>query len=265
MEEQLWQGIDSILGRIIRDCQSTMDENLMDSVQFRLDFLRNSLMRYEGHNHIEGISEVLELLEEAAAIAASAKDDQTSSRGDTPRIFTGSRGRPKYVVQKEQLESLLEVGFSVPLISSLLAVSKRTIERRMAEFGLSASGQFSVLSDTDLDALIVEILNEFPNAGYSRATGHLRARGIRVQRERIRSSMRRVNPEGVLLRSLELFTINRRKYNVPGPLSLWHVDGNHKLIRYDKFFCHSSVYGQPSFSFSNVSLYQNSCWNFLDV
>ena len=39
------------------------------------------------------------------------------------------------------------------------------------------------------------------------------------------------------LRALELRTFPRRKYHVPGPLALWHVDGNHKLIRYfDKLF-----------------------------
>ena len=50
--------------------------------------------------------------------------------------------------------------------------------------------------------------------------------------ERIREAMRRVNPAGVLLRALELRTIHRRQYQVYGPLALWHIDGNHKLIGY---------------------------------
>jgi hypothetical protein len=44
--------------------------------------------------------------------------------------------------------------------------------------------------------------------------------------------MQRVDPEGILLRALEMNTIRRRQYSVAGPLSLWHIDGNHKLIRY---------------------------------
>ena len=50
--------------------------------------------------------------------------------------------------------------------------------------------------------------------------------------------MQRVNPEGCLLRSLDLKTLNvlqRRKYQVYGPLALWHIDGNHKLIRYERW------------------------------
>ena len=43
--------------------------------------------------------------------------------------------------------------------------------------------------------------------------------------------MHRVDPEGVLMRALQLTTINRRKYQVPGILSLWHIDKHHKLIR----------------------------------
>ena len=58
-------------------------------------------------------------------------------------------------------------------------------------------------------------------------TGFLLSRGIKVQQERIRGSMCRVDPEGVLIRSLELSTVNRRRYHVYAPLALWHIDGNH--------------------------------------
>lgn len=49
---------------------------------------------------------------------------------------------------------------------------------------------------------------------------------------RVQESMRRVDPQGVLMRSLQLNPRRRRKYTVPAPNSLWHIDGNHKLIRY---------------------------------
>ena len=37
-------------------------------------------------------------------------------------------------------------------------------------------------------------------------------------------------------------TVNRRHYFVPGPLELWHLDGNHKLIRWS-FVIHGCVDG----------------------
>lgn len=60
------------------------------------------------------------------------------------------------------------------------------------------------------------------------AMGFLRGAG--VQQSRIRDAQRRVDPQGVLMRQLTV--IRRRQYNVRAPLSLYHIDGNHKLIRW---------------------------------
>lgn len=54
------------------------------------------------------------------------------------------------------------------------------------------------MSDEDLDAVINSILNDFPETGYKRMTGFLRARGIVLQQNRICEAMRRINPEGTL-------------------------------------------------------------------
>ena len=50
-----------------------------------------------------------------------------------------------------------------------------------------------------------------------------------VQRNRLRASIQRVNPHATALRRIE--TVKRRVYSGDGPNSLWHIDGNHKLIR----------------------------------
>ena len=44
--------------------------------------------------------------------------------------------------------------------------------------------------------------------------------------------MRRVDPEGVIERSILLNIIRRRRYSVPCPMALWHMDGHHKFVRY---------------------------------
>jgi len=58
--------------------------------------------------------------------------------------------------------------------------------------------------------------------------GHVRSKGLRVQWERVRQSLLRTDPLGVHQRCRE--SIRRLVYRVPGPLALWHIDGNHKLI-----------------------------------
>ena len=150
----------------------------------------------------------------------------------TRQIFTGEKGRPRIQIPLEHLRFLLERKFKVGEIANLFGTSKRTVERRMKDFGLFAAATYAPLSDQQLDELIRDIQRDFPNAGCKRVTGLLRARGVYMQQARIRQSMRRVDPEGILLRALEMNTIRRRRYSVAGPLSLWHIDGNHKLIRY---------------------------------
>ena len=107
----------------------------------------------------------------------------------------------------------------------------RTVVRRLREFGLSCRAVYSLMSDEQLDTIMLSILAEFPETGYKRMTGFLKARGIVLQQSRIREAMRRVNPEGTLSRALRIQCLNRRSYQVASPLALWHIDGNHKLIR----------------------------------
>lgn len=216
--------------RLIRDCEqgSFADENFADSVHFRVDFLQNFILRNE---EVLGVPGLLPLINEASTLVESETSAIHGGPSQENRIFTGKKGRPRYDVTKEHLQALVGLGFNAQLIGTLLGTSTRTIERRLNEFGLRMSLKYSQLGDAELDNVVREVLRESPNAGYQRMTGHLRARGVTLQRDRIRNSMRRVDPEGILLRSLEVTLVNRRKYNVRGPLALWHIDGNHKLIR----------------------------------
>jgi len=54
--------------------------------------------------------------------------------------------------------------------------------------------------------------------------------------------MRRVDPEGIVIRALQLKVTHRIFYHVRGPLALWHMDGNHKLIRWG-FVIHGAIDG----------------------
>ena len=69
------------------------------------------------------------------------QDNKIRSAGyNAPLIKSGTCGRPSYHIDKDQLLFLLEQGFKVSDISSILGVSNRTIERRMLTFGLKISG-----------------------------------------------------------------------------------------------------------------------------
>ena len=200
------------INAILQELNSpNFDSDSHDSVFFHEESLYNIIARFDGavgidNNIVSYIRQVRDCL---------SSHSPTSSARVAEKLFTGNRGRPKYVVPQEQVEFLIERHFSVPEISKLLGVSTQTVERRMSEYGLSIRGSYDgMMNDNELDDIVTGILKDFPNAGYKRMTGLLLARGIRVQQSRIRSAMQRVNPEGCLLRSLELNVLHRRKYQV---------------------------------------------------
>lgn len=83
----------------------------------------------------------------------------------------------------------------------------------------------------------VQTLTANRHIGANSIMVRLRQMGLHCSREMVRDACRRVDPEGVALRALLRHNIVRRTYRVEHPNALWHVDGNHKLIRY---VCESS-------------------------
>ena len=70
---------------------------------------------------------------------------------------------------------------------------------------------------------------DFPDDEYRLVQGHLRSGGYSVQQHRVTLSVARVDPAGMAERWAR--SIPKRVYRVGGPNALWHIDGNHKLIR----------------------------------
>ena len=101
-----------------------------------------------------------------------------------------------------------------------MALAKYEIDRK----------KFSTLSDADLDEHVRRICSLNPLIGEKTVSGRLTYQGIHVQRERLRASLRRVDPTGV--RARVKCVLRRRQYSVPAPNDLWHLDGYHKLIRW---------------------------------
>ena len=150
-----------------------------------------------------------------------------------------NRGRPQIMIEKEKLSFLIEQGFKINDISVIFGCCRRTIERRMQMYGISQySG--SQISDLELDNAVHQITALFPRIGAKSVSGRLRSKGILIQRERVRESLRRVDPLSVRARCRRV--LHRREYRVPHPNSLWHIDGYHKLIRW-RFVIHGGIDG----------------------
>ena len=91
------------------------------------------------------------------------------------------------------------------------------------------SDNFTDITDQDLDTLVSEI-QQMPYIGQRLVHGALRSHGVHVPIIRLQQSILHADPVNTALRWAA--PVYRRSYSVAAPNSLWHIDGNHKLIRY---------------------------------
>ena len=85
---------------------------------------------------------ITETIGRAYRLLLESKSSTKSSTASGYRAILqhdGERGRPSFVITKEQLGYLVDQGFKVKEIGTMLGVSGRTVKRRMSTYGLSLS------------------------------------------------------------------------------------------------------------------------------
>ena len=104
-------------------------------------------------------------------------------------------GRPKYDISEEVLLNFRSLGYTWKEISSLLILSCSTLWRRVAELGIREQTRYSNISDEELDQVIRSfIATHGSHIGFSMVYGHLHSTGLKVQRDGIRTGLKRVDP-----------------------------------------------------------------------
>ena len=159
----------------------------------------------------------------------SLRLESTKFGREAPKKLEGTCGTPIFFIPKFVLGDFLQEGFTIKEMSTILAVSESTVYRRMRQYGLSKF-EFTDISDKDLDVEVEKVAVEFPYCGENFIKQILFQKGIKVQRMRIRDSIHRVDHDPVNARKKG--RLHRRVYNVKGPNHLWHMDTNHKLVRW---------------------------------
>ena len=90
----------------------------------------------------------------------------------------GMSGRPKKIINREHLEYLRQLRFTWDEIASILGTSAKTIQRRAKEWGI---GTYLSISDQSLDAVVRDIILQFPSSGEVMIRGHLQSRKVGAQ------------------------------------------------------------------------------------
>lgn len=143
---------------------------------------------------------------------------------------TGKRGYPAKEINIQFLSEAVSQQRNIKLgdLAAILGVHRNTLRAYMKRNNVFK--QYSNLSNEDLDVLLRTFKDKKPGAGLQYVVGYLRKIGLRVQRHRVLSSLKRIDGIGRALRQHR--SIKRRKYTVKRPNALWHLDGHHKLIRW---------------------------------
>ena len=158
------------------------------------------------------------------------------SRYNLTATHNGTAGRPSYEIDVEQVK-LRGYYFKWESIAKMFGIHRATLWRRIKDCDFYAESNVSV-SNEELDDLIKSIKNEHPLSGERIIIGILRAKEVSVQRWKTRESIHRVD---LINRAIRCIQIHPRWIdNVPGPNSLWHNDGLHKLIHW-KFVIHACI------------------------
>jgi hypothetical protein len=117
---------------------------------------------------------------------------------------------------------------SAARLARALKMHPKVLQRKLREIGLQR--RFDTLSNEQLDEVVRQFKQEKPTSGLRYAMGYLRSKSIKVQINRVRKALQRVDQLGHVLRRRSMLL--RKPYSVPRPNHLWHCDGHHKLIQW---------------------------------
>ena len=243
-----WALFLKVVEDLLNECESRMSSqeyNIFECLLGRLHGARNGCERlacsfYDNSSEVETVTKVKRLSYTLQGVIDCVEkklyDIDSSSYVSSwlPEALvhrSGLVGRPRLAVNLLQVEFLRSWHFSWTRIAFTLCISRSTLWRRLTENGYDFSvNRFTDISDDSLNQEIKTIKENFPECGERMVIGCLRSKGIFVPRHRVRDIIRDHDPIAVLLRWTQATA--RRKYNVPGPNALWHIDGLHKLIRW---------------------------------
>jgi hypothetical protein len=155
------------------------------------------------------------------------------------RFVVSGVGRPSLILDLDKVMFLISVGFKMKDIAKCFLIDRTTLWRKLRQMNVDLY-KFTEIDDNQLALEIEDICKRHPNTGISMMHGYLKARGIIVQNRRIQDILREMDPGNSGLRWG--FVAYRRKYSVPGPNSLWHIDGHHAFIRW-RMVTHGGIDG----------------------
>lgn len=155
------------------------DENMREYLTMKLEdhfqvviALQSVIQSTIGHDELKALFENLvrelhNLLDEVRPQNRQQEPTEVNKFSLFRNYDTG--GRPKYVITKEQIETLRDTGMNWKSIAQTMGISERTLYNYRKDFNLSET--FSEITDADLKSAIESILEQTPFAGETYVRG----------------------------------------------------------------------------------------------
>ncbi|XP_077057346.1 uncharacterized protein LOC143710231 [Siphateles boraxobius] len=234
----------AVLDKIARKCQQierAQSQGNCGERELRAidDCLRNA-HRIAYLLPIETYEELNRNLDEIRTMLSTHLQSEGTTAFSVSRRSSGSRGRPAIQITRDQIEFLMKQGHTVKRMARMLGCSSSFLYKRSKLLGVSIRSRMSGVDDEELENVVRRLQCQYPNTGNEMMRALLVAEGLRVSRHRVREMLVRINPAAAARRWSS--TVARRVYHVPCPNSLWHIDGNMRLIRWG-FVIHGAIDG----------------------
>lgn len=218
----------------VRYCDYAVErlEICLSSAHLLADHMDSALQRLQGDDlhHITEykrcVEELITYLQQIANewqgyVDAFYTGEQNQAAYRASVTLTGQRGRPRFQIEREQLEYLRSLSFSWSNIAAMLGISRMTLYRHRRLLNMVDKPR-QTLTYNQLRDHIVRLRMQMPAVGETLIMGYMRSNGYYVTRDRVRHCMRATDPINTALRWRGNLS-NRRPYSVPGPNSLWHI------------------------------------------
>ncbi|XP_051980555.1 uncharacterized protein LOC127641639 [Xyrauchen texanus] len=234
----------AVLDKIARKCQQierAQSQGNCGERELRAidDCLRNA-QRISYLLPLETYEELNRNLDEIRTMLSTHLRSEGTTAFSVSRRSSGSRGRPAIQITRDQIEFLMKQGHTVKRMARMLGCSSSFLYKRSKLLGVSIRSRMSGVDDEELENVVRRLQCQYPNTGNEMMRALLVAEGLRVSRHRVREMLVRINPAAAARRWSS--TVARRVYHVPCPNSLWHIDGNMRLIRWG-FVIHGAIDG----------------------
>ncbi|XP_069119686.1 uncharacterized protein [Argopecten irradians] len=255
LQQSDFENFFSSLSDLLNYCEDKKDNPTPGDVEYCQEHLDSALQSLEYINfHLRERNVNQELSENIKILISSFKT--ISQVWNTSRVVHGTPseptaiatcvqlsntgiGRPSVIIDMEKIHFLFSIGFKKKDIARCFMIDRTTLWRKLKEMNIGLL-RFTDISDEDLSNEMCSIYQNHPHCGLSMMQGHLRAKGISVPKRLVQKILREMDPASSVLRWGLM--ARRRKYSVPGPNSLWHIDGHHALIRW-RMVTHGGIDG----------------------